>query len=83
MLNICYLQDAEDKHAHLSALVDFALEMKARLEEVNKHSFNDFKLRVGEFKYLSFEWVNSNLEFEYARCIFKFRVIKVKYSKLN
>ncbi|XP_047494880.1 adenylyl cyclase 78C-like isoform X2 [Penaeus chinensis] len=40
-------KDAEDCHAHLCALVDFALEMKARLEDVNKHSFNNFKLRVG------------------------------------
>nr|XP_045612340.1 adenylyl cyclase 78C-like isoform X1 [Procambarus clarkii] len=40
-------KDNEDSHAHLCALVDFALEMKARLEEVNKHSFNNFRLRVG------------------------------------
>ncbi|XP_050727539.1 adenylyl cyclase 78C-like isoform X3 [Eriocheir sinensis] len=40
-------KDAEDSHAHLCALVDFALEMKARLEDVNKHSFNNFRLRVG------------------------------------
>ncbi|XP_069939523.1 adenylate cyclase type 8-like [Cherax quadricarinatus] len=40
-------KDVEDSHAHLCALVDFALEMKARLEEVNKHSFNNFRLRVG------------------------------------
>ncbi|XP_071529549.1 adenylate cyclase type 8-like [Panulirus ornatus] len=40
-------KDAEDSHAHLCALLDFALEMKSRLEEVNKHSFNNFRLRVG------------------------------------
>ncbi|XP_064090031.1 adenylyl cyclase 78C-like isoform X2 [Macrobrachium nipponense] len=40
-------KDAEDAHAHLCALVDFALEMKARLEDVNTHSFNNFRLRVG------------------------------------
>lgn len=33
--------------AHLASLVDFALEMKTRLQEVNKHSFNCFALRVG------------------------------------
>lgn len=42
-------QDAEDSHAHLCALVDFALVMKARLEDVNTHSFNNFKLRVGRW----------------------------------
>ncbi|XP_068219097.1 adenylyl cyclase 78C-like isoform X2 [Palaemon carinicauda] len=40
-------KDVEDAHAHLCALVDFALEMKARLEDVNTHSFNNFRLRVG------------------------------------
>lgn len=37
---------------HLSALVDFALSMKESLEEVNTHSFNNFKLRIGKlYKY--------------------------------
>ncbi|KAK3868218.1 hypothetical protein Pcinc_026384, partial [Petrolisthes cinctipes] len=40
-------EDAADSHAHLCALVDFALEMKAKLEDVNTHSFNNFRLRVG------------------------------------
>ncbi|XP_064480130.1 adenylate cyclase type 8-like isoform X2 [Ornithodoros turicata] len=32
---------------HITALVDFAFSMKEALEDVNKHSFNSFKLRVG------------------------------------
>ncbi|EFX60032.1 hypothetical protein DAPPUDRAFT_9953, partial [Daphnia pulex] len=32
---------------HLTALTDFALAMKDRLDEVNRHSFNNFQLRVG------------------------------------
>lgn len=32
---------------HLCALIDFAIVMKQRLDEVNKHSFNNFGLRVG------------------------------------
>lgn len=32
---------------HLCALIDFALAMKQKLEEVNTHSFNNFKLRIG------------------------------------
>ncbi|RWS13387.1 adenylate cyclase type 8-like protein, partial [Dinothrombium tinctorium] len=32
---------------HLSTCVEFALSMIDSLEEVNKHSFNNFKLRVG------------------------------------
>lgn len=38
-------QSGED--AYLAALVDFALEMKSRLQELNKHSFNSFTLQVG------------------------------------
>ncbi|CAL4104560.1 unnamed protein product, partial [Meganyctiphanes norvegica] len=37
----------EDPHSHLCALLDFALEMKERLNDLNKHSFNSFTLRVG------------------------------------
>lgn len=32
---------------HLCALIDFALCMKQKLDDVNKHSFNNFGLRVG------------------------------------
>lgn len=31
----------------LNALVDFALSMKDALEDVNTHSFNNFKMRIG------------------------------------
>nr|XP_022908202.1 adenylate cyclase type 8-like [Onthophagus taurus] len=36
-----------DSPEHLCALVDFALSMKQRLEDINTHSFNTFGLRVG------------------------------------
>ncbi|KZS05949.1 putative Adenylyl cyclase [Daphnia magna] len=36
-----------DEYLHLTALTDFALAMKDRLDEVNRHSFNSFQLRVG------------------------------------
>ncbi|KAI1290360.1 Adenylate cyclase type 8 [Halotydeus destructor] len=39
----------QDKSAgfHLGTLVEFALAMRHSLEEVNTHSFNNFKLRIG------------------------------------
>jgi hypothetical protein len=42
------MQVQEDEYEHVCALVDFALAMKTRLEDVNKHSFNNFYLRVGK-----------------------------------
>jgi adenylate cyclase 8 len=42
------MQVEEDEYEHVCALVDFALAMKTRLEDVNKHSFNNFYLRVGK-----------------------------------
>ncbi|XP_035209749.1 adenylate cyclase type 8-like isoform X2 [Stegodyphus dumicola] len=36
-----------DEWGHLTALVDFAFAMKEALDELNKHSFNNFKLRIG------------------------------------
>ena len=42
------LQSESDELAHLCDLVDFAIEMKQKLEDINTHSFNKFKLRIGE-----------------------------------
>ncbi|XP_037078791.1 adenylate cyclase type 8-like [Pollicipes pollicipes] len=39
--------EASEKQLHLSSLIHFAIEMKSKLKEVNKHSFNDFRLRIG------------------------------------
>ncbi|XP_014244187.1 adenylate cyclase type 8-like isoform X2 [Cimex lectularius] len=39
--------EAIDGYSHVCALVDFALAMKQSLENINKHSFNNFHLRVG------------------------------------
>ncbi|XP_054707275.1 adenylate cyclase type 8-like [Uloborus diversus] len=36
-----------EEWGHLTALVDFAFAMKESLDEINKHSFNNFKLRIG------------------------------------
>ncbi|XP_018899991.2 adenylate cyclase type 8 isoform X2 [Bemisia tabaci] len=37
----------EDKYQHICALVDFAIAMRQSLQLVNKHSFNNFHIRVG------------------------------------
>ena len=36
-----------DEFAHLCDLVDFAVEMTHKLDDINKHSFNKFQLRIG------------------------------------
>merc|ERR1719245_1873711 len=41
------LDSESDEYAHCCDLVDFAIEMKQKLEEINKHSFNRFQLRIG------------------------------------
>lgn len=38
---------AKDDSEHLCRLVDYAVAMRLRLEDVNIHSFNNFDLRVG------------------------------------
>ncbi|BES95747.1 Adenylate cyclase [Nesidiocoris tenuis] len=40
-------ETTSDDYAHVCALVDFALAMKQCLDVINKHSFNNFHLRVG------------------------------------
>ncbi len=43
--------DDGDEMGHLCDLVDFAVEMRLKLEEINKHSFNKFQLRIGRWCY--------------------------------
>ncbi|XP_077361678.1 adenylate cyclase type 8 isoform X2 [Festucalex cinctus] len=37
----------EDKWGHLCALADFAIALNESIREINKHSFNNFELRIG------------------------------------
>uniref|UniRef100_A0A8C2QVI9 adenylate cyclase n=1 Tax=Capra hircus TaxID=9925 RepID=A0A8C2QVI9_CAPHI len=43
-------QQCEDKWGHLCALADFSLALTESIQEINKHSFNNFELRIGEYK---------------------------------
>ncbi|XP_020827375.1 adenylate cyclase type 4 isoform X4 [Phascolarctos cinereus] len=40
-------QDSERSCSHLGTMVEFAVALGAKLDIINKHSFNDFRLRVG------------------------------------
>ncbi|XP_054983662.1 adenylate cyclase type 8 isoform X3 [Sorex araneus] len=40
-------QRCEDKWGHLCALADFSLALTESIQEINKHSFNNFELRIG------------------------------------
>ena len=35
---------------HVTAMADYALRLREQLAYVNEHSFNNFKIRVGEFR---------------------------------
>ena len=37
----------DDPFSHLCDLIDFAAELNYKLEDINKHSFNNFQLRIG------------------------------------
>lgn len=41
-------QDAEQSCGHLGTMVEFAVALGSKLDVINKHSFNNFRLRVGE-----------------------------------
>uniref|UniRef100_A0A8C2NWE9 adenylate cyclase n=1 Tax=Capra hircus TaxID=9925 RepID=A0A8C2NWE9_CAPHI len=43
-------EQCEDKWGHLCALADFSLALTESIQEINKHSFNNFELRIGEYK---------------------------------
>ncbi|XP_062919022.1 adenylate cyclase type 8 isoform X3 [Mobula hypostoma] len=40
-------QQCEEKWGHLCALADFTIALNESIQEINKHSFNNFELRVG------------------------------------
>jgi len=34
--------------SHVTAMADYALQLFDKIEEVNMHSFNNFRMRIGE-----------------------------------
>lgn len=52
-------QEPDRQYMHIGTMVEFAFALVAKLDAINKHSFNDFKLRVGT---LSRDWVSAVAE---------------------
>ncbi|XP_077063460.1 adenylate cyclase type 2 isoform X2 [Siphateles boraxobius] len=42
-----YSQEHDRQYMHIGTMVEFAFALVGKLDVINKHSFNDFKLRVG------------------------------------
>ncbi|MCJ8749592.1 hypothetical protein PDJAM_G00177990 [Pangasius djambal] len=42
-----YAQDHDRQYMHIGTMVEFAFALVGKLDVINKHSFNDFRLRVG------------------------------------
>ncbi|XP_040838667.1 adenylate cyclase type 7 isoform X2 [Ochotona curzoniae] len=40
-------QDVERQHAHIGVMVEFSMALMSKLDGINRHSFNSFRLRVG------------------------------------
>ena len=45
-----FLQDKERQQAQIGNMVEFAIALIGKLDGINRHSFNSFRLRVGEWK---------------------------------
>ena len=45
---LCISQEHDRQYMHIGTMVEFAFALVGKLDVINKHSFNDFKLRVGE-----------------------------------
>lgn len=43
-------QEHDRQYMHIGTMVEFAFALVGKLDVINKHSFNDFKLRVGELR---------------------------------
>lgn len=46
---LCVLQDLERQHTHIGVMVEFSIALMSKLDGINRHSFNSFRLRVGEY----------------------------------
>lgn len=44
---LCF-QDRDRQQAQIGIMVEFAIAMMGKLDGINRHSFNSFRLRVGE-----------------------------------
>uniref|UniRef100_A0A8D2E3S7 Adenylate cyclase type 7 n=1 Tax=Sciurus vulgaris TaxID=55149 RepID=A0A8D2E3S7_SCIVU len=40
-------QDLERQHTHIGVMVEFSIALMSKLDGINRHSFNSFRLRVG------------------------------------
>lgn len=47
-LDDVFYQDKERQQAQIGIVVEFALAMMGKLDGINRHSFNNFRLRVGK-----------------------------------
>lgn len=43
-----FFQDRERQQAQIGIVVEFAIALIGKLDGINRHSFNSFRLRVGE-----------------------------------
>ncbi|PKU32862.1 adenylate cyclase type 7 isoform x1 [Limosa lapponica baueri] len=41
-------QDKERQHAHIGIMVEYGIALMSKLDGINRHSFNNFRLRVGK-----------------------------------
>ncbi|TKS81803.1 Adenylate cyclase type 2 [Collichthys lucidus] len=46
------LQEHDRQYMHIGTMVEFAFALVGKLDVINKHSFNDFKLRVEETRHI-------------------------------
>ena len=53
MTLMLFFQDREKQQAQIGNMVEFAIALIGKLDGINRHSFNSFRLRVGELAALA------------------------------
>lgn len=59
-------QEHDRQYMHIGTMVEFAFALVGKLDVINKHSFNDFKLRVGKIfpqPTVKAKWTDSDLNY--------------------
>lgn len=60
-------QEHDRQYMHIGTMVEFAFALVGKLDVINKHSFNDFRLRIGEnVRHLRVKADNSDFYWEWG-----------------
>lgn len=69
-------------YTHVRSMVEFAIALMGKLELINTHSFNNFKLRIGEHALVWYLY-QANAYIQYVYPLIHFYVMYRQWKKIS